>query len=74
MKIINIKNLNQGIVIIICLFFQKRERELLMLRVNQMRSDLEWRTMQLQSEKESREQQQARNHQRGKPGGLYYIL
>ena len=39
---------------------------MLMLRVNQMRSDLEWRTMQLQSEKESREQQQARNHQRGK--------
>ena len=39
---------------------------MLMMRVNQMRSDLEWRTMQLQTEKESREQQQARNHQRGK--------
>ncbi len=38
---------------------------MLVLRVNQMRSDLEWRTMQLQSEKEQREQQQAQNHQKG---------
>ena len=38
---------------------------MLTLRVNQMRSDLEWRTMQLQSEKEKREEQQAQNHQRG---------
>ena len=48
------------------LLLQKREREMLTMRVNQMRSDLEWRTMQLQSRKEFREQQQAQNHQRGK--------
>ncbi|XP_013415627.1 UV radiation resistance associated protein [Lingula anatina] len=40
------------------------EREVLILHVNQMRSELESRTMQLQAEKETYERLQTHNHQR----------
>ncbi|CAH1782040.1 unnamed protein product, partial [Owenia fusiformis] len=39
-------------------------RELYLLKVHQLRSDLEWRTMHLQSLKEQYEQRQSTNHQR----------